>query len=1203
MLRVTQINLQHSKCASANLLVFLLEEDIDIALIQEPWVGSDRTIKGLQSKYFNLFHSTGDADQAKPRACILARKSLHAFLCPDLSSSDLVVVKLEQVGAENVYISSAYMAHDRSAPPQELQHLTNTITPKKANLLIGCDANARHTLWGSSEINERGESFFDFIITSNLSVCNRGSTPTFHFPCSENCDGWEEVLDITLITDNGILRVEDWRVSDQRSFSDHSWILFSLDLAAEVSKPFRDPRRIDWRKFGQVIKNKLSGAQIGRIGTTDELESKVGALEKAFDTAFKVSCPAKYSKKTLPPWWNEDLSSLRKLTREIFNICYRQKYWQPYKDCLKKYKSAIRTAKRRSWLDYCQNIESTSESARLSKILSKEHKSPSFLKKSEGSWTESSSETLELLVQTHFPSSEEDCESEPRLEGLRQPQLCETIKSVITGDRIGWAINSFSAYKSPGPDGIMPVMLQKQQERVVPWLVEIYRSCITLGYVPQSWRRARVVFIPKAGRRGHESAKDFRPISLTSFVLKTLERVLDIHLRTIMERTPFSKSQHAYLKGKSTETALHEVIGTVERSLQYKQYTLAAFLDIEGAFNNVSTNAIKEALTGIGLEGYLTHWIISMLSTRIIQSDLGGNHLTRAVNRGTPQGGAISPVLWLIVMDKILRTLDSSGVKVVAYADDLVILVSGMFLSIMSDIMEGALRKVCLWAARCGLSINPTKTQLMLFTTKTRIPEFHLPRLNEQRLVLSSNVKYLGVILDPKLNWRLNIELRVKKACIAFYACKRTFAKKWGLRPRMVLWMYTAVVRPILTYGSIVWWQALKKKYNRTKLNRIQRTACAGATGALQSCPADALNVLLHLLPLDLHIKYVAACSAVRLRESGCWAAKSYGHSNILDEIPREIWASPTDYVTRKLNFTRNFAVDLPTRAKWKTGGVLQDYDTVFFTDGSKMAYGVGAGVFSNTHGVSKSYGLPGFASVFQAEVLAILEVCRWLERDSSPKRNIAILTDSQAAIKALYSTTTSSRLVGQCRDTLNHLGGTLKITLLWVPGHRNIEGNERADGLARQGSALGSPSGNTVGVPLAAVGGRVYSHYLAAAGLRWRRLTSCAKSRRIWPAYNIARSRELLCQTRANAFKITAVCTGHWPIGDHAARLGLPYNSHCRSCGEGRETLMHFLCDCPALARVRLRTLGKPFFGDLSEISSCRVGELLSFVNATGWL
>lgn len=83
-------------------------------------------------------------------------------------------------------------------------------------------------------------------------------------------------------------------------------------------------------------------------------------------------------------------------------------------------------------------------------------------------------------------------------------------------------------------------------------------------------------------------------------------------------------------------------------------------------------------------------------------------------------------------------------------------------------------------------------------------------------------------------------------------------------------------------------------------------------------------------------------------------------------------------------------------------------------------------GVFSNTHSVSESYSLPGFASVFQVEVLAILEVYRWLERDSSSKRNIAILTDSQAAIKALYSATV------QCRSGLNSVDGTLKVNILF---------------------------------------------------------------------------------------------------------------------------------------------------------------------------
>lgn len=67
--------------------------------------------------------------------------------------------------------------------------------------------------------------------------------------------------------------------------------------------------------------------------------------------------------------------------------------------------------------------------------------------------------------------------------------------------------------------------------------------------------------------------------------------------------------------------------------------------------------------------------------------------------------------------------------------------------------------------------VNSTKTELMLFTINTRILKFHLPRLNKSILVPSSNIKYLDVIRNPNLNWKLNIELMVNKACIAFYVC------------------------------------------------------------------------------------------------------------------------------------------------------------------------------------------------------------------------------------------------------------------------------------------------------------------------------------------------------------------------------------------------------------------------------------------------
>lgn len=57
----------------------------------------------------------------------------------------------------------------------------------------------------------------------------------------------------------------------------------------------------------------------------------------------------------------------------------------------------------------------------------------------------------------------------------------------------------------------------------------------------------------------------------------------------------------------------------------------------------------------------------------------------------------------------------------------------------------------------------------------------------------------------------------------------------------------------------------------------------------------------------------------------------------MLDEVSRKLWAFPMSCATRKPSFMKHFAVDFPKRAEWKTGELLEGYDTVFFTDGSKM--------------------------------------------------------------------------------------------------------------------------------------------------------------------------------------------------------------------------------------------------------------------------
>jgi len=84
-------------------------------------------------------------------------------------------------------------------------------------------------------------------------------------------------------------------------------------------------------------------------------------------------------------------------------------------------------------------------------------------------------------------------------------------------------------------------------------------------YIPMAWRIARVAFIPKPGKVHYTMAKSFHPISRTSFLLKGLEKLVDRYLRDgPMVTLPIHSRQHAYQAGKSTESALHQLVGRIE---------------------------------------------------------------------------------------------------------------------------------------------------------------------------------------------------------------------------------------------------------------------------------------------------------------------------------------------------------------------------------------------------------------------------------------------------------------------------------------------------------------------------------------------------------------------------------------------------------------------------------------------------------------
>jgi hypothetical protein len=152
--------------------------------------------------------------------------------------------------------------------------------------------------------------------------------------------------------------------------------------------------------------------------------------------------------------------------------------------------------------------------------------------------------------------------------------------------KITWALGTFKPFKSAGTDEIIPVLLQQGVEHLVPHSCRAFRACLAYGFTPMARKQVRVMCIPKPRKSDCTKTKAYCHISLSSFLLKMMEKLANSHIRNgILKEHPLYQNQHVYQISKPTETALHNVVTLIESAIKYKETALGAFLDIVGAFD------------------------------------------------------------------------------------------------------------------------------------------------------------------------------------------------------------------------------------------------------------------------------------------------------------------------------------------------------------------------------------------------------------------------------------------------------------------------------------------------------------------------------------------------------------------------------------------------------------------------------------------
>jgi hypothetical protein len=241
-----------------------------------------------------------------------------------------------------------------------------------------------------------------------------------------------------------------------------------------------------------------------------------------------------------------------------------------------------------------------------------------------------------------------------------------------------------------------------------------------------------------------------------------------------------------------------------------------------------------------GVDFTIVQWIRATLEGRLVAATLSGFSKRVAVSSGCPQGGVLSPLLWCLIDDLITR-LNGGGIYTHGYADDTCLPAVGKFPNTVSVLIQWTLHNVEMRCDEVALSVNTDVSGLVVFTRRRKFPGFFEPHFLGLICIALFPSIIAGEGGSPGFSADLEHgDVKVWKAYNLLGACRRAYGSTWDLRPKMVRWLHFSIIRPSITFASLVWWPGCQTASAKKRLSRVQKLACLGIRGAMRTIPTSA---------------------------------------------------------------------------------------------------------------------------------------------------------------------------------------------------------------------------------------------------------------------------------------------------------------------------------------------------------------------------
>ncbi|CAK1546358.1 unnamed protein product [Leptosia nina] len=957
------------------------------------------------------------------------------------------------------------------------------IARQNKRTIIGGDANAKSVWWGSDKTNQRGELLEELLEESNMNILNEGNTPTFETIRGNTL--YSSIVDITACTPEMMNLISNWEVNKGIVNSDHNAITFKIKLEEQRGLYIINNTR----------KYKTKGAEWTKF--SNELK------EKLKDNNLNIEHLETITNK------NNLEKTLENYIKMVTEVCDTQlpKIKRETKINIPWWNETLTNMKK--------DVARLKRRIKFARPTRKLHVVEEYLKKKE----EYENETEKARTESW--------------KGFCGKQTKEGLWDGI------YKIISKSSKRGEDQQLEKEGKLLTTQESA-QWLAETFYPRDTQEKENEEQkeirREAEII------NRVEENEKEDPEI--------TIDELISVTNSFNPKKAPGKDGLTADICKEAIKTDPTLFLKIVNKCLelgyfptQWKEATIIVIRK-PGKDNY----KVPKSYRPIGLlpvmGKILEKIIIKRINWHIIPKLR--EKIRRNTNKGCVQGSVGGPVLWNVVIDTLLQTLEEEGCESQAFADDVVLLFEGENANEIENQANRILKIINSWGNLNKLTFAAHKTKAIVFTNKLKYRDPDII-FNNTKIKLEKEIKILGLTIDRKLTFENHVNNIIKKTTKLHNYVSKAAKVNWGLNPEIIKTIYTAVLEPIILYASPAWGDAANKLSIINKLKQIQRKFAIKIIKAYKTVSYEASLTIAGLLPLDLKIKELVKLYKIKK-----------GIENDYKELEPET----------KVDFKTKPHPAKEIRLKFRAVTTEKELDKIegirIFTDGSKIEGKVGAAYVVIKNGkeiTNKKLKLGNQCSVYQAELLAIIKALEALSHGTW-EEEINILSDSLSSIKAITELNSNHQLVFQIKNKIRELQDqNIVVKLNWIKAHVGLIGNERADELAKEAALKLKTKPNYEKCPISTLKRIIREESVEEWCDRYSTSQNGSVTKLFFPSPKVAfHHNKVNTHHQLN----TQILTGHGAFSNYLHKYKCKNDPTCECDGITPETVIHCLMECP---------------------------------------